>query len=175
MYIIGISGKSGSGKNYIATNFLNPLLSLNGRVIEVAFADLMKLVVALDYPNLSYEELWIEKTPSIRTLLQTVGEEKRESDPDIWVRALGFHLKILKHQGFKYAIITDVRYRNEVDFIEKELNGVVLRVSRVRHNKYSHISETDLDNYPFEYVIDNDLLDGISAKAFKVISEMISK
>jgi len=52
-------------------------------------------------------------------------------------------------------IITDVRFPNEVNRI-KYFNGVIIRINRPGIILNDHPSETLLDDYSFDYVIDND-------------------
>jgi hypothetical protein len=77
-----------------------------------------------------------------------------------------------KETDFPNWIITDCRFPNEVKAI-KDRDGIVIRVNRNNHTSIGamftkkdgsieyvwqkeHISETALDNYNFDYIIDND-------------------
>lgn len=52
-------------------------------------------------------------------------------------------------------IITDVRFENEAESI-KQRGGIIIRVNRPGlDSSDNHPSETSLDNYEFDYVIDN--------------------
>lgn len=59
-------------------------------------------------------------------LLQRVGVEMRERDPEVWIRAV--YTKIQQDQP-KVAVITDVRFPNEADFV-RGMGGLMVRVSR---------------------------------------------
>ena len=70
------------------------------------------------------------------------------------------------HRSFPNWIITDVRFPNEAKAI-KDRGGIVIRVNRTYYTedkKYiigydpfeTHPSETALDDYEFDYVIEND-------------------
>jgi hypothetical protein len=54
-------------------------------------------------------------------------------------------------------IITDCRFLNEAQAI-KDRNGIIIRIQRnqdLDDCKVKHISETALDLYKFDYIIDN--------------------
>ena len=80
--------------------------------------------------------------------------------PDTWVNALMCDYKKVKDKDEEYShpnwIITDVRFPNEYDAI-KSKGGIIIRVNRneseIITNK--HVSETALDDYNFDYVINN--------------------
>ena len=95
-------------------------------------------------------EILLKLTP--RLMLQLMGTEcgREILHPDIWVNAtLGAY-----HPNDKW-IITDVRFPNEIDRIEK-LGGIVIRVVRdIETITNEHFSETALDHHDFEYVIQN--------------------
>jgi hypothetical protein len=75
-------------------------------------------------------------------------------------------------------IITDMRFPNEFDAV-KARNGICVRIVRHNHphDTEPHISETALDNYTFDYTIDNssnfgDLIEQVRSmlKQFKLIT-----
>ena len=52
-------------------------------------------------------------------------------------------------------LITDIRFPNEYESV-KDRNGIVIKVIRdIEIPKHEHESETALDSYRFDYVIDN--------------------
>ena len=72
-------------------------------------------------------------------------------------------------------LITDVRFKSEVKGI-KDLEGIIVRVNREGAGAGYHISEIDLDDYSFDYVINNngsmeDLL--LKVKEFCIIYNLI--
>ena len=111
-----------------------------------------------------------------RLLLQLLGTEagRQIIHPNIWLNALfadykpySYSQKIcmghdaMVHKGdlFPNWIITDCRFPNEAQAI-KDRGGVVIRVKRdvcgIRDIKKDlHPSETALDDYEFDHVIDN--------------------
>jgi hypothetical protein len=92
-----------------------------------------------------------------REALQFFGDKFRsEYGQDFWIRMLKSDLV---SESTCLSIITDVRYKNEADFI-KSNKGILIRVDRpeiqVSRSISSHSSETELDNYPnFDYIIEN--------------------
>ena len=118
----------------------------------------------------------IKFTP--RKLLQLLGTEagRQIIHPDIWVNALmSGYKKVMRTNAnkqpdlFNYPnwIITDVRFPNEIKAI-KDRGGIVIRVNRplerlgnsklpkLKHTSVTqHPSETALDDYDFDHIIEN--------------------
>lgn len=95
---------------------------------------------------------------TIGQMLQDIGEGMRKIYPDIWVIKLE---QQWKRDGCPPIVIGDVRYPNEVVWIEKH-DGVVVRLLRdsVSENvsetrSTEHESETALDQHKFRYLVDN--------------------
>lgn len=104
----------------------------------------------------------IKITPmTVRELLQKLGTEAMRNGlhPNTWVNALMSEFIPYSARGSQYEevaskwIITDTRFPNEAQAIKKR-GGVVVRINRGIDNG-SHPSETALDDYPFDYIIDN--------------------
>jgi hypothetical protein len=178
---IGISGKKGSGKNTVASiiQYLTCGSKLSFKDFQevdmlhfhkwdiVAFADKLKEITArlldvdytlLDDQDFKSKALWVHPNSGIditpRYVLQFLGTELgRELHPDIWIKAL---INSHPRNIFKNLIITDVRFPNETKFI-KENKGIIIRVNRPGLvSNDTHSSETSLDNYNFDIVIEND-------------------
>ena len=87
---------------------------------------------------------------TVRELLQKFGTAIRnEVCDDFWVKAC---LNNLEKDDY---LITDVRFKSEAKGI-KDLEGIIVRVNREGAGAGNHISEIDLDDYSFDYVINND-------------------
>lgn len=91
-------------------------------------------------------------------LLQRIGTERRAEDTEYWVKKC---FATIARDMAHIAIITDVRYENEAAAI-KAMGGYVIRVSRLNEDgspyiaddrPANHPSETELDNYNFDYHI----------------------
>ena len=82
-----------------------------------------------------------------RDVLIKTGMFLRSLDPDFFVRRLDWSGKLVA--------IDDVRFMNEVKKV-KEVGGVVVRLHRDQATvKLEDASETELDNGPWDYFIDN--------------------
>ena len=90
-----------------------------------------------------------------REALQFFGEKCRKVfGRDYWIKVVDEFVRGTSHD---VCIIPDVRYINEAEYISSK-NGILVRVNRpLESQSYGdHASETELDNYPFTYVINND-------------------
>ena len=173
--LIGLGYKKQSGKNTVAE-----ILSLidSGQIVKDglyiegleliypdssleihSFAENLKKICSILQPTAlsqwehsDFKESPSEIMPDItnRKLLQLVGDGLRKIiHPDIWIASL-----FKDYTPDSRWIITDVRMKNEADYIKK-LGGMVVRVYRPGISDDSHISEHDLDDYKFDYTIDN--------------------
>lgn len=151
MKLIGLSGKAGTGKNFLAQQILAPV-----GFLECALADELKIrgiVVGVG----SYEDLFHRKPPTIRQWMQEEGTERGRDvfGEDCWVNALMARLTRVKETwGCERFVITDVRFPNEVRAIQRR-GGWVLRVdaperaaaSPLETEARQHVSETALDDF----------------------------
>lgn len=168
--IFGFSGKMGTGKNYICENLFLPMLKqvYNQDAVQMAFADQIKVNVMVKY-NICKFKVFDDKNYNIRQLLQHEGttEGRYGKGENIWISYLENWMNVHKSRGFYNFLITDVRFKNEADFI-KSKGGRIIRVDAPDRNLdiikkekltpeiYQHISETDLDNYSkFDLIVDN--------------------
>ncbi len=167
---IGISGKMGVGKDYIVNNYLSNLYEKN---IIISFADMIKINLMV-HNNIKLNELYGNKTPEIRQLLQYEGTEngRNKYGEDIWIKYIKSWGELYLSRGYKYIIITDVRFKNEYEFI-KNNNGIIIRIEAPNRNEQrlrnessneeeynkikNHKSEIDLDNLNFDIIINNDI------------------
>ena len=149
--LILISGKAGSGKDTFA-RFLPDykLYSFAGKVKEIAF-------------KMGWNGY---KDARGRKFLQDIGTLAREYDEAVWVKKL---CNILANNGNypEKVAITDCRYPNEIEHMEKwaKHNGYTIATVRMeRKNECNltdeaktHSSETALDDYTFQHVIINNV------------------
>lgn len=193
--IIGIAGKMGCGKDYICTNLIYPLLKKRGQsFLQVSFADQIKVNVMTKH-DISFDDVYVSKTTNTRRLLQTEGTENGRNvlGNDIWIRYLDNWITVHKSRGIEHFICTDVRFKNELEYI-KQSGGVVIKIKAPERNKLrlyneavgnvqvieilkSHASECDLDTVPdnyFDLVIDNDFDNDIYEYTSK-IERIVSK
>lgn len=154
--LIGLSGKSGSGKDTAAS-----LLWKAAGYVRQAFASRLKKAVAEIYGFDRYQlhdpmgkntvdPYWGE-TP--RAILQRFGTEavRHGMGQETWVKAA---MRVLPTR----ACFTDVRFPNEADAIRAR-GGFLIRLERegagLQGEAALHPSETVLDDYQFDVVIQN--------------------
>lgn len=171
---IGISGKMGVGKDYFAKQYLIPFIehTLKKKCLIISFADVIKLNIMV-HNNITIDMLTGDKSNNVRTLLIKEGHDKKcIHGNDIWIRYTKAMGDLYMARGIDHIIITDLRFKNEYEFV-KNMNGHVIRINAPRRNEIrlrkesnneeqyntlvTHISETDLDNIIFDHVIDNDV------------------
>lgn len=162
MKVLMISGKSCSGKDAAAFLFQEKLIEKRYRVLTIHFADLVK------YYALKYFDWNGEKNEDGRALLQLIGTTiMRGYDEDYWARIIAEFLAAVNND-FDYALIPDWRFINEYEVV----NNYNKYVTTIRVNRYdkdnnlyinpsltpeqaAHISENQLDDFNFDYVIEN--------------------
>jgi hypothetical protein len=196
MILIGISGKKGVGKDLLAS-----ILAKKYGFVNFPFAEELKSAVRRDF-NLTKEhtdgELKEGNTQYIKnilppdagpedTVLATMwtpreimikyGQFFRQFDPNWWVNKTFDKINaipcFISNNSLLRITISDVRFKNEADYIKSQ-GGILVRLNRpIDLNIYktvsTDISETDLDNYkgfdlvlPQEYNIDPTDLDSFA-------------
>lgn len=164
MKILGISGKAESGKDFLTTNIIMPKYGYR----QFSFAWHLKCGL-VGKGLATYDEVFHTKPPHVRKEMQLEGTERGRHvyGVDIWTRTTMAWLQLLSDSwGMDKFVISDVRFVNEVNFIQ-EMGGKVIRLvapNRTANSKLSpearlHESETALDDFPlhrFDAVIDND-------------------
>lgn len=145
---IGLSGKAGCGKSTIADSLIK-----HYGFKRYSFAAKLKEICNEMFPSI----LALPKAEH-RWLLQKVGTEWfRSVDSEVWVKYL------IRHVSGENIIVDDVRFKNEADAL-REAGFLIVRVERDKELRGawgynvedSHTSETDLDDYAFDYVLWND-------------------
>lgn len=177
MVIIGICGKMGSGKDYIASKYIIPFLySIKRYPLQLSFADQIKVNV-ITKNNISFKDMYIQKNDYTRRLLQREGTEdgRNKFGDDIWINYHNTWTQIHMSRGIDTIITCDVRFKNEIEYIKKN-NGILIKVVAPTRNELrlqqessgdtavynrikNHQSECDLDNLEdciFDIIINND-------------------
>lgn len=176
MKVIGVSGKIGTGKDYMVKNVLVPLFCRHERYVVLSFADSFK-VEAIVRDKIDRKRVYEQKDEESRKILQIRGTEQGRNvyGENIWVDTLYQYMLNFHERGIEYFFIVDVRFPNEVDFINNKCNGFVFRIVAPKRNLekvkqeakgdekkmeqiMSHVSETCLDKYKWQYssIINND-------------------
>jgi len=166
MKLIGISGKIGTGKTALAEE----LVRLTG-FARASFADALKQEVSriyrvplefcyckkhMRYP-IAYQHVidgafyYPPHTATVRELLQWHGTEvRRKQNPDFWLIQMQKRLVELEFCGCLGAVIDDVRFEDEAQFV-KDNGGILVRIDPYAGWEPGaaarHSSETALDKY----------------------------
>lgn len=142
--ILGLAGQRGVGKDSFADALDRAFHMYHSSVSRHAFADGVKdLTCAMFGVTRPFIEHWKNvpgKPPRLevpmREILQSVGQQMRTIQPDVWVNAL-------RAQLVGDSVVTDVRHDNEIDAIEK-WGGKIVLIVRGTPNDDAHVSETTL-------------------------------
>ena len=114
-------------------------------------------------------------------ILQWYGSDViRKASPDYWVNKLNERIGA---DGPEIAVITDVRFPNEADYIRKQ-KGYLVKVSRVNQDgspfvdpsrPAGHASEVALDGYDWDYSISakSGDIDELKSKARGVLANIL--
>lgn len=165
--IVGLSGYAQSGKD----TFARILVEEHG-FVRVAFADALRdMLYALNplcetndgrtvhVKSIVDSRGWDEAKvlsagdDGVRGLLQRLGTEagRQVLGESVWVDAAAS-----KMAGVSNYVVTDVRFPNEYEAIQR-LRGIVLRVVRPGYAPVNaHPSETALDGHTFHGTVHND-------------------
>ncbi len=180
--IVAISGKLGSGKGEIVKVFQ----SLR-KIEEKSFAYKLKQIAAL-LVNVDISLLMTQDGKNIYIpifemtlgeMIQKIGTESMRDnfDIEVWIKALFCDL----NETDDY-IISDCRFKNEAKKITDN-NGILIRINRKNNTTalqsgrdLNHASEIDLDDYKFDYVIENDgtyeeLLEKIKTVYYQIFTD----
>ena len=176
MKLIGLSGKLGSGKNYIAEKVIAPYFQDKYNILILGFGDQVKNELYARDLDLTYDLLYDHKSFESRKKLQEYATEngRDKYNQDMWVRGLDMQIETFYKRSPKECliIICDVRFINEANYI-KNKNGFLFRIEASKrtecrywkeaNNEYDkfiniskHESEINLDNYNFDNIILND-------------------
>lgn len=122
------------------------------------------------------------KFMTVREFLQKLGVAVRENvHGNFWVNGLFSEYKNRIDytdeeepeeisRGFPNWIITDTRFKNETEAI-KSRGGLLIRIDRLENPfpRSSHVSETELDDYKFDMVVQNTSLEGLVESAQEIL------
>lgn len=154
--VILLSGKAGSGKDYLAD-----LLGDYG-YDRFAFADYLKDITAKKYSlcredfNTQEGKKKVHYGKTYRQLLIETGAECRSDDDDFFSKKI---IDTIKESMADYGVVTDLRFPNEytytLNMLPKECVVTFVRINRDDHIVVDDKSETLLDNFAFDVVLDN--------------------
>jgi hypothetical protein len=164
MRLIGISGKFMSGKDTLAEILSKQYEKIGKKTKILKFADSLKQICSIlggtDLEDQYTQDGKMKMNAANMTngrLQQIVGTTLREHvNENIWIFPV---IEYYKKNPDTVCIISDCRFKNEAEEIRKN-GGILIRINREISNDSfgrdrNHISETDLDDYPFDVVIEN--------------------
>jgi len=141
--VIGLVGWAGSGKNEAAKVLADILAKRRILSTHLAFADPIREV--------AYFIGWDgKKDKAGRELLQDLGMAGRRYDKDVWLNRVK---RRFADQVRPVAIITDVRFENEADWVFS--TGILIRIERDGVDQLDHPSEMELDGYLCSICVQN--------------------
>lgn len=138
MVLVGFCGNSGSGKNTLSSLLMREILALDWDcyIEEYALANAVKQVasIAFNLPIGAFHNIALKEqidpywNLSPRAMAQLVGTESFRDvfGTDFWIKVLA---KELEGTLLDIALITDVRFANEVEWVHSK-GGIVIRVTR---------------------------------------------
>ena len=137
MFIVGVCGHAGSGKDTIGA-YLCKRYGFQQESLAAPIKRLVKDIFVLDDKTV-YDRVEREKPLkdwngwSVRKLLQYIGSEllRKNIDDKIWVKSLW--RRIQKASGPSNFVITDLRIPNERTFLKRHLGDkfICIRVERL--------------------------------------------
>lgn len=133
--VIGLGHRARHGKDTIA----NVICHAYPEARRYSFADDLK----------AYCRIVHQMVGKDAPLLQRVGMEWREKDPEVWVRSV--YGKIAEERPM-LAILTDVRFPNELDFV-KQLGGTTIRVTRYQPDGSMYVDPSRPADHPSEIAL----------------------
>jgi len=168
--LILINGAKRSGKDHSA-RILKEILSKNNTVSTMSFADPIKQIVAdtfeltlkeLDEYKNSATPIYIKahkkdkQISDFRTIIQRFGNEamKKMFRKTVWSDLL---LEKALECESDYVIVPDFRFLIEEEVVRKsDFNVITLYIKNDSViNEDKHASERELDDFKFDYTIDN--------------------
>lgn len=167
--IIGLIGRAGSGKDTVADFLVN-----NHGFTKLSFGKILKDVISIIFGwnrellegdtlesrefRETIDEWWSKElgfsvTP--RKMFQMIGTDvmRKHFNQDIWVLVLKKKLNDYSIKN-KNIIITDIRFNNEYNMVS-EIGGKMIKIIRTNMHIYNHSSETSIDNFKSDFIINN--------------------
>ncbi len=176
MKIITISGKARHGKDSAALYVQDFLMCRGHSCMILHYADFLKYILK------QYFQWDGKKDEKGRALLQNVGTNiVRKRNPNFWIEIIDSLIDGIFYD-YDYIIIPDTRFPNEIDYWKRSqmlLTCIkVVRpsediVDQLTPQAQLHESETALDNYDFDYIIEAKNLDELRLAIDKIMKEVI--
>lgn len=158
-----LSGKAKSGKNYVA----DIISDYYKNSIQISYAYYLKQYVK----KISNWDGLEETKP--RTLLQSLGIDLiKKIDKELLIRRVMEDIKVYSY-FFDVIIVTDARLKEEIIIPKNLFDCITIRINGKDNDltleQKNHITETDLDNYKFDYIINNIDIDKTKEEVLKIL------
>ena len=177
--IITVSAKARHGKDTFADAFKKVAEEQKYRVLTIHYADILKYVCK-EYFR------WDGKKDEVgRHILQYVGTDLcRKNHPDVWVNCVIELVKGLQTE-YEFVIIPDTRFPNEINAWENtDFFNFTIRINRVNEDgtefdngltpeAKSHLSEIALDDYGFNYTVENKDIGDLEVAAQAILEDIL--
>lgn len=168
--IIAIVGKKRSGKDSSGDYLVNKYNFKASRKLAYPIKEIAKMLFGWTHEmvegiNYDREQHLDDLGMSVRQFLQECGsifkyslseilpEYGEKVGASVWAKTL---VRWIKEQEQSTYVITDVRFKEEVDELKNNFNNVfVLRLDSDRSPNDTHISETSIDDIEWDYNIVN--------------------
>lgn len=156
MKIIGFAGAAGSGKSYGAQVAVDVATEAGYRADIVSFATPIRVLLSAlaayagwDVDTTSQRgkaEQLADTGVTVRHALQTLGVEWGRDliSPTLWLDVARDHIRSLEADGCTLAVIDDVRFPDELDFVRQHGHAIHLRADQAPSCISQHRSEAVL-------------------------------
>lgn len=191
--LVGLIGKSGSGKTRTAASFSRHLTTRTlycSEPIKRAVANIFDWPIELLRGETENGRLWrdehTERLPNGKSItprqaLQQVGSLMRyEFGPDIWLTQLRLRIwpsAASASRETRMAVIPDIRRWNEAELVRQN-QGLLVRVTPAPGNArpttkaiHEHPSETELDGFPTDW----EILNGPDAYLDRQVADLLNQ
>lgn len=160
--IIAFGGKARSGKttasDYVTTHYKDFVkINFKDSLVEEMrenFPDVLDSIASLT--EMTVDELFAEKPPIMRELMQNYGTEVRRKDhPNYWVIKWAQKVNKALSSG-KNVVLDDCRFLNEASAV-KDIDGHTIKIVRTDiTDTGKHQSETEMEKikYDEEFICD---------------------
>ena len=167
MRLFLISGKAGSGKNEVA-GIIKEYLP---KTVITSLSKYIKLF-AIEMTEWKYDD----ENNKPRTFLQTMGDELRSIDQNFLTKRIYEDIDLYK-KYYDNVVLSDVRLINELFYFKEKENieVITIRVNSLEskrelsNEEKNHLTEIELDNYEFDYIIENDFNSDLKDKVISIL------